>query len=263
MKLSFSTLGCPDWSWGEILSAAKDLGYDGIEVRGVNDELFVPKIFQGKEEKIEKELKRLNLSIPCLTSACYLNEKDKKDQHVQDGKRYIDTAKVIGSPYIRLLGDYGPEEEYGVDPKVVIDAAQELCEYAKGSGVTLLIETNGYFADSSRLAKLLMDINSDCIGALWDVHHPYRYRGESAKDTYDNLKGYIKHVHMKDSVMENGKVHYRIMGNGDLPIASFVEALENGGYDGFYSLEWTKRWNLDLEAPSIAFANYVDYMKHL
>ena len=35
MKFSFSTLACPDYTWADIYSMAKDLGFDGIEVRGV------------------------------------------------------------------------------------------------------------------------------------------------------------------------------------------------------------------------------------
>ena len=35
MKLAFSTVGCPDFQWSEIYSMAKDLGFDGIEVRGL------------------------------------------------------------------------------------------------------------------------------------------------------------------------------------------------------------------------------------
>ena len=34
MKIAFSTLGCPDFSWQDIYSMAKDLGFDGIEIRG-------------------------------------------------------------------------------------------------------------------------------------------------------------------------------------------------------------------------------------
>ena len=33
MKFSFSTLACPDYTWADIYSRAKDLGFDGIEVR--------------------------------------------------------------------------------------------------------------------------------------------------------------------------------------------------------------------------------------
>lgn len=34
MKFSFSTLACPGYTWADIYSMAKDLGFDGIEVRG-------------------------------------------------------------------------------------------------------------------------------------------------------------------------------------------------------------------------------------
>jgi len=35
MKIGFSTLGCPDWTLSEILATAKDLGYNGVEIRGI------------------------------------------------------------------------------------------------------------------------------------------------------------------------------------------------------------------------------------
>ena len=44
MKLSFSTLGCPEWSWNEIIATAKDMGFDGVEIRGVGKELYAPAI---------------------------------------------------------------------------------------------------------------------------------------------------------------------------------------------------------------------------
>src|SRR5699024_11307256 len=50
-------------------------------------------------------------------------------------------------------------------------------------------------------------------GALWDVHHPYRFNDESIAQTIANLGGKIKYVHLKDSVIEKGKVSYRMMGD--------------------------------------------------
>ncbi|MDL2289408.1 sugar phosphate isomerase/epimerase [Clostridia bacterium OttesenSCG-928-F22] len=248
---------------GNILSAAKDLGYDGIEVRGVSDELFVPKIFKNKEQEIKKELDRLTLEIPCLTSACYLNEVGKRAQHISDGKQYIDTANEMNVPYIRLLGDYGPQQKQEVDPAAVLDALTELSEYAQGTQVVLLVETNGYFAKSERLAKLLGDVKANNVGALWDIQHPFRYNNEMPKDTMDNLKGLVRHMHIKDSHLVSGKVRNCMTGTGDAPIVEAVNLLRDSGYDGYYSLEWTKRWNLDLEEPGVAFASYVDYMRHL
>src|SRR5450631_18220 len=37
--LSFSTLGCPDWSFEETLDLAVRYGYKGIELRGIHRQL--------------------------------------------------------------------------------------------------------------------------------------------------------------------------------------------------------------------------------
>ena len=42
MKIAFSTLGCPDWTFGEMISTAKDLNFDAIEIRGIENEVFAP-----------------------------------------------------------------------------------------------------------------------------------------------------------------------------------------------------------------------------
>ena len=39
MKTAFSTLGCPDFSWQDIYSVAKDFGFDGIEIRGLGNDI--------------------------------------------------------------------------------------------------------------------------------------------------------------------------------------------------------------------------------
>ena len=71
-----------------------------------------------------------------------------------------------------------PAPDGEVDDAVVLKALRALIPYAEEKGVTLLVETNGVYADTSRLAGLLNQIESDNIGALWDMHHPYRYGNE-------------------------------------------------------------------------------------
>ena len=75
MKISFSTLACPDFSWTDIYSMASDLGFNGIEVRGLGDQIYSVKAKPFTDENIDKtiaKLKRLNLEIPCLSSGCCL-----------------------------------------------------------------------------------------------------------------------------------------------------------------------------------------------
>jgi len=265
MKISFSTLGCPGWSWEDMLSTAKDIGFDGIEIRGIGNELYAPKVKQFAEENIEltkKKLDKIGLEIPCLTSACYLFDKANIEKHLQEGMDYIELAEKLGTPYIRVLGDAQPQPG-NVDVNFVIANLKKLAEKAKSKGIKLLIETNGVFADSKVLKALLETVNSDSVGVLWDVHHPIRFFNESVEYTFENLKDYICFLHVKDSVVIDGVVKYKMMGYGDIPIKNIIKLLKENDYEGYISLEWVKRWCLDLEEPGIVFSHFAGYMKSL
>ena len=260
MKICFSTLGCPDWTFSEITSFASDMGFDGIEIRGIKGELYAPAIPEFSANKIEatkKKLKSLSLAIPCLTSACDLNN----ENDTKAAKEYVDTAGALGVPYVRLLGDSTPDPSGDVNLKAITNNIAEIADYAKAKGVTPLIETNGFFAKTRILSALLGDIGNNNIGVLYDIHHPYRFFGESPAYTIKNIGVYIKHVHIKDSVMEGKKVSYRMLGEGTIPVKEAVRALKDSGYRGFYSLEWLKRWDLSLEYPDVAILQFKEFIE--
>ena len=95
------------------------------------------------------------------------------------------------------------------------------------NNIILLIETNGVYADTKRLKKLLDDIGDNSVAALWDTHHPYRYFNETPADTVANIGEYIKYAHIKDSVMVDGAVKYKMMGEGDIPVKEIIEELKS------------------------------------
>nr|WP_122012195.1 sugar phosphate isomerase/epimerase family protein [Maliibacterium massiliense] len=263
MKISFSTLGCPQWHWRDILSMAHDMGFSGIEVRGIRSEIYAPKFKYFQSDVIaqtRQKLASLHLEVPCLTSGCDLFRPQRREENLQEVRDYIDVAHALGTPYIRVLGDDVLAPGHLVDTALVRDLCQELGAYAQQKGVTLLLETNGYYADSEKLKKTLDEIGSSAVKALWDVHHPFRYNGETPEETVRILGDDIRHVHIKDSVVEHGAVRYKMLGYGDVPIQACVDALAGIGYDGYYSLEWVKRWDLTLEDPGIVFAQFAAVM---
>jgi fatty-acyl-CoA synthase len=264
MKLSFSTLGCPNWTWREIISAAVDLGYNGIELRGLGEDIFLPKIDLFSPEHIREtrdDLSGKGLSIPCVTSDVCLHL-DNKD-YVASGRLYIALAANIGAKYVRLLGDTGPAPLPYVDEDLVQKRLEIFAPIAEASGVTLLVETNGVFADTKRLKNLIERVDSPAVGVLWDLHHPVRYFGEPVEKTYANIGKYVHHVHIKDSVMENGQLQYKMLGYGDLPIDDCLHVLKSAGYDEFISLEWTKRWNMELEDAGIVFSHFAHAIRRI
>ena len=264
MKLAFSTLGCPDFDWTDIYSMAKDFGFSGIEMRGLGDDIFSINAKPFQKDNLPKTIEQLHkkrLEIACLSSGCALKYADRQEETLQELRTYIDLAEALHTPYIRILGDRTAAPEGDVDDAVVLRALKALIPYAEAHNVTLLVETNGVYTDTARLRALLNQIESDNIGALWDLHHPYRYAGETPEETVQHLGAYIKYTHAKDSVVENGKTVYKIMGEGDLPMDAMMRALRSINYEGYVSLEWLKRYAPDLSDPGIVFPHFARYMQ--
>ena len=263
MKLAFSTLGCPNFSWPDIYSMAKDLGYSGIEIRGLGDDIFAVKAQPFTENMLPhtiKKLASLRLEIPCLSSGCCLKYPDREDENVKEITQYINLAKSLNTPYIRILADLKPQPDGEVDDEVVLKALRRIIPVAEDNGVVLLIETNGVYSDTLRLRNLLDLAASDYVAALWDIHHPYRFADETPGETVQNLGAYIRYVHVKDSIVESGEIKYRMMGEGDLPFHDMMLALRSINYEGYISLEWVKRWAADLHDAGIVFPQFVHFM---
>ena len=263
MKIAFSTLACPNSSWEEIYSMAKDLGYDGIEIRGLGEDIsavYAPPFADAAIDATIKKLNSLRLAIPCLSSACCLKDAGLKQENAAEITSYIELAAKLKTPFIRVLADRSVYPEGDADDGAVIELLKELAPFAAERGVTLLVETNGVYSDTKRLADLLLAVADDAVAALWDVHHPFRVFGEAPDVSVSNLGAYIKYVHIKDSVISDGKISYRMMGEGDLPADEIVNALRSINYDGFVSLEWVKRWSNDLEDAGVAIPQFAWYM---
>ncbi|MCL2517141.1 MAG: sugar phosphate isomerase/epimerase [Oscillospiraceae bacterium] len=257
MRLSFSTLGCPDWQFEDIFSIASDLGYNGIEIRGIADEIYAPKI--KNIETINNKLQKAGIKIPILTSGAYLADNPDIGEAYKEIEDYAKLAQKLGIKYIRVMGEKTPEP---ICPDDILFHFKALCEITKTYGVELLIETNGFLADSTVMRDFIAGFEN--CGVLWDVHHTVRYFQETPAYTVKNIGKFIKHTHIKDSVVgRNGKLTYMLTGYGDIPIEEAVRELKNIGYDGYYSYEWVKRWANELAEPGVAFYQYIIYMKDL
>lgn len=264
MILAFSTIGCPSWSFDDILSTASDLGYNAIEIRGVGGEIYAPNIKQFLPENREittARLKKLNLEISMLTSGATLAVYGDGEKSLNEAKAYIDLASKLSVPFVRVMCTNHPEPGGG-DIVLCKKQYKELIAYSEGKNVLPLMETNGIFTDTALLNSFLEECGG---GALWDINHPYRFAGESIETTVKNLGGKICYVHIKDSIVKNGMTKYKMLGYGDIPVKNALGLLSDSGYNGTISFEWVKRWEPDLEEPGIVFSQFIStitrYMK--
>ena len=265
-RIAFSTLGCPAWSWKTILDTADRLGYGGIELRGVAGEMDLPEVPELQGSRLagtRADLAALGITITDLGASAHMHEKNEaaREKQFDEGRRFIDLARALGVPYVRMFGDSIPSgEPKEAVMKRIVEGFQRMTAYAKPAGVTVIVESHGDFTRSDDLVAILTRVDSPQFGLLWDAHHTFVAGSERPADTHAKLGRWIRHTHLKDSRPEGRNRRYVLLGSGDVPVKEQVKVLARAGYQGYYCLEWEKRWHPEIEEPEIAFPQFARAM---
>src|SRR2546427_8742568 len=264
LPLGFSTLGCPAWTWSQILDFAAAHGYVAVELRGLQatmDLSQAPELALGRLAEAKRQLAGHGLSVSDLGASAQMHEMDsaKRAAQLAEARRFIDLAQALGAPFVRVFGNNYVKDVPRADMLAhIARGLRELGDYAGPKGGTVLIESHGDFTDSPSLLELLRQADSPAVQLLWDAHHTFVSGKEQPEDTVRQVGRYIRHTHLKDSVpaaTEGGR-RYVLTGTGEVPVRRQIEALVKIGYRGFYSFEWEKRWHPDLAEPEGASAQF-------
>lgn len=236
-------------------------------MRGIQMQMDLPKLPEFTGTRVAQSLKdldALDLKITDLGASSRMHEADATVRAAQldEGRRFVDLAHQLRAPYVRVFGDRIPAGE--PKPAVVarvIEGLRALGEHARGSGVGIIIEAHGDFTDSPTLLELLKGAAMENVALLWDAHHTFVSGKEPPARTFDALKRYVRHTHLKDSRPEGSGVRYVLTGAGTVPVRETVKVLVGGGYKGYYCFEWEKGWHKEIEEPEVAFPHFVETMR--
>jgi sugar phosphate isomerase/epimerase len=284
LKIAFSTLACPDWTWHDVLRHGPEFGYDGVEVRLLAREtnlLAVADLAESHWPKRRQELTDAGFRVAGLASSVrfdYSEAAERQQQHAI-GRRYVDLAVALGAEFIRVFGDSLPATDQP-GPRTsmlrqVADGLHALGEVAKSANVQILLETHGDFSASPPAQEVMQLADHSHVGLVWDTHHPWRFFGEPLTESWDRLKPWVRHTHWKDSVLlpeDHGKTaeqqaaaraasalmvghrhaDYVLFLGGEFPARECLRLLLDGGYCSWHSLEWEKMWHPELAPPEVA-----------
>ncbi|MBR7130459.1 MAG: AMP-binding protein [Lentisphaeria bacterium] len=248
MKLSFSTNRWKNYSFDQFVDIADEYRFQGIEIHDIRAAFEISE--PGKITAAYRRLMEKRLAVSCV---------DLTADIVADGEAALneltvalDAAKRLHSPCVRVKTVI----ENDKTDDAVKDFLSAALPAAEKNSVTLLVETVGPFADTARLRALFETFVSDNLAALWDLHYPFRVKGEAPEETIRNLGAYVRHVHMKDSESADKLM---LVGEGSLPIESIMNALKSVNYDGFISIEWDPEWD-EVSDIDIIFPHFISYM---
>lgn len=269
LPLAVSTLGCPKWDWPTIIKNTSQWGYAALELRGVLNQMDLPLVpeFSGAQlQTTLKDLAALDLKVSDLGASTNMHEPDatRRAKQMDEARRFIDLAHAMKAPYVRVFPNALVKgEEKAVTIARIITGLRELGDHAKGSGVSVIVESHGEFTVAPLLLEIIKGANHPNVAFLWDAHHTC-VAGEKPETTYAQLKSYIRHTHLKDSraakAGETGR-QYVLTGTGEVAVKETVRVLAKGGYRGYYCFEWEKRWHPELPDPEIAFPHYAKVMR--
>ena len=250
------------------MNFAVENGYDGIELRGIQRQLDLTKCpeFSSKENILatRKLIEEKKLRIVDLGSSAEMHHADptERKKNLDEAKSFIQLAQQLNCPYIRVFPNNFPkEQERNETIDLIVKGLLELGDYAKDTGVTVLMETHGDVIHSADIEKIMQSVGHSHVGLVWDIVNMWAVTKEPPAEMYAKLKKYVRLMHIKDLKLVDGKEQYVLMGKGDSPIFETIDILAKDGYKGYYSFEWEKLWHPEIAEPEVALADYPKAMK--
>lgn len=272
MKLSFSTLGCMDWSLRRMVEAAKEYGYQGIELRGLKGMVFTdsnlsaPKRLLAEDVSAEerKEIREVfrgkSIELVCLSTNVTLGSPDqgKRNSNLKMLKDHIELARDIGPEFIRVFGDLPAQEAIREKEsmKKVAGDLSEAGDWVKRDDFSIVIETHGRLAIGEKIAQIIKMASNEKVGILWDIGNTAH--SEPIEETFLKIKPYIYYTHVKDWKREDVNT---LLGEGEVDTGKAVSSLKNSGYQGYLGVEWERYYDPSMPEPEVALPQHAQKLK--
>src|SRR5436190_24378630 len=99
MKLAFSSVGCPGWDLATMVEKAKEYGYQGIELRGLQGQMHLPLApeLAANPAKIARLMRDTGVEIVCLASSAAFHMREPREvaENQAQVREYIDLAEKL------------------------------------------------------------------------------------------------------------------------------------------------------------------------
>lgn len=273
MKISFMTLGCPNWDLDTICARGSEYGFDGVDLRGYLGEIDITRLpeFTTDALKTYGQLKAAGLEVSGISTSLRVCVLDDLERNLEEARRTIEAAKAFEAVNIRVFGG-GDLEKYPRTElaKIGCDCVSQILELDGAQDLLWLFETHDLWVQAQHCRLLLDSIPNPAFGALWDMGHTWRVGKERPSDSFEAIGSRIGYAHVKDAVfdldsplaMDDGW-YYVSPGKGELPLKESIELLKTNGYDGWLLFEHEKRWHPNLPEPEEIFPQFVQWIRPL
>jgi len=272
MKIGFTTLGTPDWDLNTIIDRAADYGFDGVDFRGIGDEIDITLLrdFSEDLERTVASIKGAGLQAGISTSL-RICDASRRDDNFAEARRTIPVAKALGMGVVRVFGGGNSKDNSKEDLAAV--GGEIMASVLKINGAAELewvLETHDEWISSADCKLVLDRVPAKNFGILWDIGHTSRIGDEEPRISWDRIGDRVKHLHVKDAVydithpdaMPDGW-RYVPPGTGELPLAAAISLVRSKNYEGWIIFEHEKRWHRELPEPEEALPGFMRWIQNV
>lgn len=220
------------------LSTLKANGVDNIELRAVWGK-NVLKLTKEEIGRVKKEADDNGIGFSAVGSPLGKFPLDGDFSHqVDDLKKALEYAEIIGAPYIRMFSFHIPP---GDDPAThrtrVLDWLGQMVAIAEKTPVILAHENEkGIYGDTGdRCLDIYRSIQSKSFTAIFDFANFVQCGEKPYTDCWLKVREYVTYFHIKDAMLTDGKVVPAGKGDGD--VRRILSEAYGAGYDNFLTLE--------------------------
>jgi L-ribulose-5-phosphate 3-epimerase len=192
----------------------------------------------------------------CIGAKFALVDADTRRAQIEQVKRHVELCNRLEAPFLRhdvVLWSHrlNNEGEFEREFAGVVEACQEIAEFAATQGVTTSVEDHGFFMNSSaRIKRLIHAVDRPNFKFTVDVGNFLCVDEDAVTGTRASL-GDASFVHLKDFYVRRmspgpgwletlGGQYIRgsVFGFGDLETRLILKDIVASGFDGFVSLEY-------------------------
>lgn len=227
----------------QAAESAARIGYTGLEIFGVPKHL-PPTTTDAEAADLRRLLDGLGLETVtiCSYAGGFAELGDRECQaQVDVFRRYLEIAALLGCTMVRVWPDKlgqnitTPREDHWLRAAHYVG----LCaDHALAQGASVLIENHLAMTISVDMThKLLRAVDRPNVVVNFDPGNMYLAGQEYGRAAVRRLRSHIGNVQVKEG---GGGTYDLLLGEGEMDHQSYLRALAEGDYDGFYMAECHK-----------------------
>ena len=225
MNFSFSDKFVNTASFVSLCNFTQEYGFNGVEISNVEEEIskHTDSIFRPSATvDAKRKLVNRHISIPVIV--CPEPIKEGCDSLIL--VKYVEYAAIASVKGVVVKFSQLPED------KILKEILSPAIKVAEDNGVSILVETCGPLVKTEKVLDVINLFGTATIKVCWNIRETYFSAGESADTTIQTLGAHINYVRLGDRL--NGKDV--LIGDGELPVKDFMNALRSLNYDGYVSV---------------------------